>query len=241
MRSRIYPLVGLVALTTLLLGTVCSAELIRVQANVSVTTFEDPGTENRLDFWIVPIDSDNKRPPDFVRWVKVIMPDGTELDLTNNWEEWWDDYGAYIPESQLPGGVIQSGRYVIKVKDKTGKLIKVTDKLIASATLTPPSITDPTDGMTVGTLTPTITWTSVPGTAVYRLHLVFCGNWPVGGDGPYWYPHKVPHIDGNTNYFKVPEGVLKSGECYITRVEALDEQAYRDHRGRSDWVQFNTP
>jgi hypothetical protein len=243
MKSKIYLIMGVLALVTLFLGTVCHAELCRVKANVSVTTFEDVTKENRLDVGVEVFDSNNKRPPDVVRWVKLKFPDRTEINITEYWEEYWDDFGVYIPASQLPGGVIQSGKYRIRVKDRsTGKIIVETDDLNASNTLTPPSITSPSEEDTVSGLEPTITWTKVPGARTYRLQLVFCGNnGPLGGDGPLWYPHKVPYFDDNATYYKVPKGVLRGGKCYQVRVEALDQNAFRDHRGRSKWVHFYTP
>jgi len=239
MKSTIYVIATVLALATFFPGAIGHAEMCRVKANVSVTTFEDATKEDRLDISVEVFDSNKKRPPDFVIWVKVKMPDGSELNLTNNWAEWWNDYGAYIPASQLAGGVIQSGQYKITVKDRTGKQIKVFDKINAAATLTPPSITSPAEGESIGSLTPTITWTPVSGAEVYRLHLIFCGT--NGGDGPLWYPKKVPYIDGKTTHFIVPKGVLMNGRCYQTRVEALNKNSFRDHRGRSMWVQFFTP
>jgi len=239
MKNKTCPIFVVVALATLLLTTFAQAEICRVLATVSITTFEEPEKENRLDIFLSVFDSNQKRPPDIVKWVKVQMPDKSRLDLTNTWNEYDQIYESYTYASDLPGGVIQSGMYAVAVKDsQTGKVIYVTNRLDTAQVLIPPQITYPSEGETVGSLTPTITWMQVPRAACYRLFLLrsfSCG-------GPYNYPDdKIPYIDGKTTYFNVPKGVLKSGQGYQVQVEALSENAYWDYRGRSMWVNFFTP
>ena len=194
------------------------------------------GEDDSIQFW-VEVDDSTADPPSVVTSIIVTAPDGTTFDMTN--DTWYEATKTFDSHKKFAadflGGTIPSGLYKVKVVDNIGTIINVTDRVTVNF-LTPPEVTDPVEGSTVSSLTPTITWTSVPGAEAYRIHL-----WNSTWNHPIWW-WVYPNIKYfNKNSFKIPTGILMSGFNYSIQIQARDTLKDCDNRATGTWRHFSTP
>lgn len=231
MKTKHYLIVALSLLTVLcFFSTAARAEIHKMHFNVHTTNYTD---HSQMDFGIS-ISDTLARPPIAVSSLMVRAPDGTIFDMTNHtWQEFTKTFWYSARPEDFDTGVIPSGRYYARVIDLWGNQIINYDD-VQVGLLDPPVLTYPTEGSTVG-LTPTITWTAVPGALRYRV--ILQGGEP-GGHPIYWYDYNVKYV--YRTRFPIPKGVLKPGRSYIIRIGAHDSDKDTEKRSRCDWVQFYT-
>ena len=233
MKVKHYLIVALSILIVLcFFGAAAWAEIHSMVFNAWTTNYTD---HQEMNFYI-DISDTLAKPPIAVSSLMVQAPDGTIFDMTDHT---WHEFDKYFWYSARPEdfdtGVIPSGRYYARVIDRWGNQIINYDD-VQVGFLDPPVLTNPTEGSTVG-LTPTITWTAVPGALRYRIILYYGGH-TSRGDPIYWYSYNVKFVYRTT--FPIPKGVLRPGTSYLIRIEARDTDKDLEKRSRSDWVQFFT-
>jgi hypothetical protein len=175
-------------------------------------------------------------PPETLISLTLTAPDGTVFNTSTF--KWRDAGSGYFyaekPPTAFIGGVIPSGTYSVTAVDNVGTTITATDYLTVNM-LSAPTITYPTNGMTVGQLNFSIQWNPVPGATYYRIYL-----WNNTDNQPIWW-WDGRFVVTNLNYFRIPKGVLWNGYSYSVKIEPRDDYEDLDNRSRSDWIQFNTP
>ncbi len=231
MKIKHYLIVVLSLLTALcFFSAAARAEIHSMRFNAWTTNYTD---HSQMDFWIS-ISDTLARPPIVVSSLMVLAPDGTIFDMTNHtWQEFTKSFFYSARPEDFDTGVIPSGRYYARVIDLWGNQIINHDDVLVDF-LDPPVLTYPTEGSTVG-LTPTITWTAVPGALRYRIILQYEES---GGHPIYWYDYNVKYVYRTS--FPIPKGVLMPGRSHIIRIGAYDTDKDTEKRSRSVWVQFYT-
>jgi hypothetical protein len=228
MKSKHYLIITLSVFITLSLCAAVQAEVYRLYFNAYTTNYPD---FQRMDFW-VDVSDTMLRTPDAIGFLVVVAPDGTIFDMTDNtWIEFDGGFWFGAKGEDFNSEVIPSGRYYAGVWDLWGNPIINYDDVQVNF-LDVPVITYPTEGSTVGSLTPTITWTAVPGAERYRLSLWKWGCERVYPRG-YIYTYKP--------YFEIQKGVLRPATGYRVQIEAHDSDKDRENRSRSIDVNFSTP
>lgn len=233
MKTKHYLIVALSLLTVLcFFSAAARAEIHKMHFNAFTTNYTD---HQEMNFWIEVSDT-LARPPIAVSSLVVKAPDDTIFDMTNHtWQEFSKGFWYSARAEHFLTGVIPSGRYYARVIDRWGNQIINYDD-VQVGFLDPPVLTNPTEGSTVG-LTPTITWTAVPGALRYRILLQY-GDHTSRGDPIYWYSYNVKWVYRTS--FPIIKGVLKPGQSYLIRIEARDTDKDTEKRSRSVWVQFYT-
>ena len=233
MKTKHYRIVVLSLLTVLcFFSAAARAEIHEMRFNAYTTNYTD---HSQMDFWIA-ISDTLGRPPIVVSSLMVLAPDGTYFDMTNHtWQEFTKCFFYSARAVDFDTGVIPPGRYYARVIDVWGNRIINYDDVQVDF-LDPPVLTNPTEGSTVG-LTPTITWTAVPGALRYRI-ILYNGDHTSRGDPIYWYNYNVKYVYRTS--FPIPKGVLMPGRSYLIRIGAYDTDKDTEKRSRSVWVHFNT-
>ncbi len=208
------------------------AYLCRVRFDVWTTNYSDYTDINMM---VIPEDTNNQNPPDTITSITVTAPDNTvfTMNTVNNWFP-YDRifYGTYQADD-FNSNRIPSGTYRVTVTAPEYNLQITETDFVTASVLTPPVITDPTDGATVGK-DHVFWWTTVPGATYYRVLL-----WNEDWDDPvfWWWDRQ---FRTNHNGVMFPNGVLKPGIQYKIRIEARDGSQDMDRRSRSDWIYFTT-
>lgn len=231
-----YLVMGFMAVMCMLSSVPCATAEVHKIRLYCETMAHNKSPEQRL-YVSVEIADTLRRPPDAIKSLKVFAPNAakTVIDLTNHcWLEWDNSFWKGLTAADFPEGKIPSGTYTAVAVDKQGKTISTSENLSVGF-LKRPEITSITEGQTVTTLTPRVSWTAVAGAQLYRIRLMNVTD----GSPVYYPPYKSLLVYRNS--YPIPNGVLVPGTEYSIQVEARDSDKNLNKRSRSDWVNFKTP
>jgi len=252
-------LVLAVILSLGLLSASGQAEIYKFKFDVWTTQYA--GQPLQINFYFE-IEDTALRPPAAVKYLKVYAPDGTVFDFSSTtinfsnptameykkcWQEWgWNFFFARTGANfKNTNKSIPSGTYKAVVVDQSGKTLTNSETFTVGS-LAPPSISIPSAGATLTTLTPTFTWTAVPGAQYYRVLLLDETIKELIYSGQHRIVHVYQRFDPTTLKpvspvtFPVPVGVLTPGRTYSLRVEARKDDKSLNYRSRSNWLTFKT-
>jgi hypothetical protein len=143
--------------------------------------------------------------------VKVTTPGGTVYSMQDNEND--GTYNGWVSGLSSPPA---TGSYIFRVTDKSGNWNENVD--ILTSNLDFPKNVNPGQGKLISSLTPVISWDSVPGAVKYQL-------WINKTDGPQiWWGGDLTSTSVIFNYNGTASENLVSGAFYYLAVRAIDAE-----------------
>ena len=245
MRARVF---WIVVAAVFVVGAVQGTAIAAItKCNFNVwTTSETDANGNlrplRVDFY-VELEDSTLPPPEAFSVVTITAPGGIVFDFSANYWKYWSAGQRYFFFYQyglaFSGGTIPTGTYKLTVKDKTGRVVSVTDTLsnntaLPLVTLTYPPATNPP--AVVPLLNCTLSWSKVTGAQYYRVLLMDEGVKEYVYDS---WRHNPMHLYNITS-LALPKGALQANRVYTVRIEARDSDKNLSRRSRTQFVTFKT-
>lgn len=178
-------------------------------AVVYVRTNDD--TAARL-FAEVDVEVPGGRVPQNITSVTVLVPgESTPRALPRDRRDLGPDNNYFVDLTGAGVAGFPTGTYTFTVTDTAGGVTTVTDGLSSGTPLAAPTLTSHTDNQIIPLASPTITWSTVPGAAIYRLRI----------RQGFMDMNFFSQFTGGTS-LTLPSGVFVPGRRYQIRLEAFD-------------------